>query len=180
MINLIPIEEKKNIQKDFYCRVAIVILFMFCCLIFISTIAILPAYFVSYEKKVSIGKKLELQKNEVMPEIDQRAQTIIKDLDARLSLLEKARKNKYVFSEKVISEIISQKMPEIKIDRIAYEIDPIDGRRVSINGSAPNREELLSFRRALENDPLFKSVDLPISNFVKGKDIQFSLNLISM
>jgi len=49
---------------------------------------------------------------------------------------------------------------------------------VSIEGIAPSREILLAFRRLLENDPLFKSVDLPISNFIKGSNIRFNLNLI--
>ena len=74
--------------------------------------------------------------------------------------------------------IILKKMSNIKITDISYENDPLKGRKVSIEGNAPSREILLLFRRALEDDVLFKQVDLPISNFVKGSDIKFYLNLI--
>lgn len=180
MINLIPIKEKKEIKKDFYYRFLIVFFAMLILLIFISLIAILPVYFVSYEKKISINKKLEIQKNETMPEIDQKAQTAIKNLNARLDLLEKARQNKYVFSEKVIKEIVHQKVSGIKINRIFYENNSLESKKINIMGLAQNREQLLLFRKALENGPFFKEVDLPISNFVKGRDIQFHLNLISI
>ncbi len=180
MINLIPIEEKKEIRKDFYYRFLVVSFGMLSFLIFISLIAILPAYFMSLERDISMNKKLEMEKNEVMPEIDQQAQSAIKELDARLSLLEKATQNKYVFSERVVSEVLAQKVPGIKINRISYVNDPLDGRKVNINGIAQNREQLLLFRQALEDDSLFKNVDLPISNFVKDSNIEFNLNLISV
>ncbi len=180
MINLLPIEEKKEAKKDFYYRFTVLSFVMLIFLIVISIIAILPSYFISLEKKISINQKLEVQKNEIMPEIDQKAQVIIKNLDEKLSLLEKARKNKYIFSQNVVNEIILKKGSGIKINRIFFENDSLEGRKVNINGVAQDREKLLLFRRALEDDILFKYVDLPISNFVKGSNIEFNLNLISI
>jgi hypothetical protein len=180
MINLIPIEEKKEIRKDFYYRFLTTLFIMFSFLIFILLVLISPTYLTSYEKKISNNEKLKNQKNEVIPEIDQKAVESIKTLDARLALLLEARKNKYVFSQKVISEIIFQKVPGIKIDSFFYQNDPVDNKKVTITGIAQNREQLLLFRQALENDSSFKNVDLPISNFVKGRDIKFNLNLISI
>ena len=180
MINLIPAEEKKEIRKDFYFRFLTVFFVTLSFLVVILLIATLPAYFVSLEKKVSTEERLDKQKNEVMPEMDQQAVISIKDLDTKLSLLAEARKNQYIFSQKVINEIVSQRVPGIKITRFGYENDPVDGREVSITGLAQNREQLLLFRQALESDGFFKKVDLPISNFVKGSDIEFNLDLISV
>ncbi len=180
MINLIPIEEKKEIKGDFYYRFLIVMFTMFCFLVFISIIAIFPSFVVSLEKKNLTNQKLETQKNETVPEIDQKAVVAIKDLDTRLALLEKAKESKYIFSEKVINEIVSQKISGIKINSFFYQNDSLEGRKVRITGFAQNREQLLLFRQALESDSLFKNVDLPISNFVKGSNIEFSLNLISI
>jgi len=180
MINLIPIEEKKKIRKDFYYRFFVLFFIMLGLLTIVLIVATLPAYFISLEKKISINSRLEIQKNEVMPELDQQAQTELKDLDAKLSLLDKAKRNKYVFSQKVVSEIISKKITGIKINRITYDNDSLEGRVISVSGLAQNRETLLLFRKALEEDNSFKNVDLPISNFVKGTDIEFSLNLISI
>jgi Tfp pilus assembly protein PilN len=180
MINLIPTEEKKEIRKDFYSRLLTVFFMMLCFLVLILLIATSPSYIVSLEKKVSISQRLEKQKNEVMPEIDQQAVISIKDLDAKLALLVEARKNQYIFSQKVINEIVSQRVSGIKITRFSYENNPLDGKKVGITGLAQDREQLLLFREALESDSSFKQVDLPISNFVKGADIEFNLNLISI
>ena len=94
MINLIPIEEKKEIKKHFFYRALVVSFVMLILVVVILIIAISPAYFISLEKKMSVNKKLEMQKNEMIPEIDQKALIEIKSLDARLSLLESARINK--------------------------------------------------------------------------------------
>ena len=68
-------------------------------------------------------------------------------------------------------------MSDIQITRIAFENSPVSGKQVDLSGLAPSRERLLLFRQALENDTAFQKVDLPISNFVKGSNIQFSLSL---
>jgi hypothetical protein len=69
-------------------------------------------------------------------------------------------------------------MPDIKITQILYDNTVAKGdKKVNIQGTAPSRERLLIFRQALEGNPAFKKVDLPISNFVKGSNIQFSLSL---
>lgn len=180
MINLIPIEEKEEIKKDFYNRFLSSLFVVFCFAVFISLVMMLPSYVISLEKKNSTNQKLGALKNEIMPEIDQKALVSIKDLDMRLALLENARKKEFIFSKKVIDEIISKKVPGIKINKFFYENDSLEGKKISITGIAQNREKLLLFRQALEEDILFKNVDLPISNFVKGSDINFSINLISI
>ena len=65
----------------------------------------------------------------------------------------------------------------IKISQISFKDTGLDVKEVNISGTAPSRERLSLFRRALEGDPLFKKVDLPISNFIKGSNIRFSLSL---
>ena len=119
-----------------------------------------------------------MQKLEPVPLIDQNSLAIMEDLDNKLGLIDNAEKNKYLISQKIINEIVLQKMPDIKINQISYDNSTAAGKKISIHGIASNRERLLLFRRALEDDIAFKKVDLPISNFVKGSNIEFSLNLI--
>jgi len=179
MINLIPIKEKKAIRKFFFYRFLVVFFTMLGFLVVVSIILLVPSYFFSLQKDVSVNQALEVEKDQAMPEIDQQAQVAIKELDTRLSLLEKARQNTYVFSEKVVKELLADKISGIKISQISYQNDSSKGRTVNITGIAQNREQLLLFRQALENDSLFKNVDLPISNFVKDSNIEFNLNLVS-
>lgn len=178
MINLIPNKEKKRKVKDFYFRLLVMFLVVLSFSILIATVAILPAYFLSSVKKNLINTKLEAQKNEPTPLLDQKVLATVQDLNNKLNLVEKTKVEKYIVSQKVISEIMLKKMPDIKILEIRYQNDPTKGKVVSINGTAPSRERLLLFRRALEDNVAFKKVDLPISNFVKGSNIKFYLSLI--
>lgn len=178
MINLIPQEEKKKMIRGFYYRLIVLFLVMASACILVALVAILPSYFLSFVRYNVVLEKLEIQKNEPVPVPDQQTLLVIKDLGQKLSLIEKAENNQFLLSQRVITALVSNKTPEIKITTISYENDPLKGKKVSIQGTSPSREILLAFRLTLENNQLFKQVDLPISNFVKGKDIQFYLSLI--
>lgn len=176
MINLIPNQEKKKKVKDFYFRLGVVFIATIGSAVFITVIAILPSYFVSRVEKNLAEEKLQAVKNEPVPAVDEESLRAMQDLDHKLDLLEKQEKENYIVSQKTIQEIILKKMPDIKIYRISYSEDT-KGKEIKIYGIATSRERLLLFRRALEDDPSFKKVDLPISNFIKGSNIEFYLNL---
>ena len=178
MINLIPKEEKRKMVTYFYYKLVILFLVMGSFSFFIFFLATLPSYFLSSVKNNIINNKLETQKKEPVPLIDQQTLLVIKDLNNKLDLVENAEKSKFAVSEKVINTIILKKLPNIKINNISYESDSSKGKKISIQGIASSREVLLSFRQALEESAAFKQVDLPISNFVKGSNIQFYLSLI--
>lgn len=166
--------------RGFYYRLVVLLLITVSVSFLVVFAAVIPSYFLSVVKNNIVNTKLELQKNETVPLPDQQTLAIIKDLDSKLSLLEKSEKNKFIVSEKVINAIILRKLPKIKITNISYEANSAKtkSKRISIQGVAPSREVLLAFRIALENDVSFKQVDLPISNFIKGSNIQFYLSLI--
>ncbi|OGI67273.1 hypothetical protein A2823_01490 [Candidatus Nomurabacteria bacterium RIFCSPHIGHO2_01_FULL_41_91] len=178
MINLIPKEERKKMTIGFYYKLAILFLMVLDFCILVAVISITPSYFLSSAKSASINTKLEIQKNEPLPLFDQQTLTVIKGVNNKLDLVENAEKNKFLVSQKIIRAILLNKRSDIKITQILYENDPAQGKKISITGTAPSREILLLFRRALENDSAFKNVNLPISNFVKGSNIQFYLSLI--
>ncbi len=121
---------------------------------------------------------MNTQKKELALEVDQKSLNEFKALDLQLLIIEKVKGKTFLVSKKVINEIIAEKMSDIKITQITYELDPKGGKKVNINGLAPSRERLLLFRVALEDNAAFQKVDLPISNFVKGSNIKFSLTLI--
>ncbi|MSU44870.1 hypothetical protein EXS45_01685 [Candidatus Nomurabacteria bacterium] len=186
MINLIPNKEKKEMVRGFYYRLIVLFLLMISVSFLILFFSILPSYLLSIAKNNIVNTKLKLQKNEPVPLPDQQTLTIIKDLDDKINLIESAASNKFIISQKVINAIVLRKLPDIKITDISYEANSsktkgkkisIQGKKISIQGNAPSREVLLLFRLALESDTLFKQVDLPISNFIKGSNIQFSLSL---
>lgn len=177
MINLIPNINKKEMVKGFYFRLLVLFLVIMGVSFLIAFFAILPAYFLSSVKNRVADTKLEAQKNELAPAPDSKTLATIKDLNTKLSIIEKTQNNKFNVLEKVINTIILKKISGIKITGISYGDDLQKGKKISIQGSAPSREALILFRQKLEDDVAFKNVDLPISNFIKGSNIQFNLNL---
>lgn len=178
MINLIPNQEKKKKVKDFYFRLGVVSLASLGMSAFFAILALIPAYYISVVEIKIANQKLEIQKNEPVPVVDQDSLKAMEELDRKLDIVEKAEKERNLLSQKVITEIVLEKMSGIKINRISYEEDAKDGKKVSIYGIAPSRERLLMFRRVLEDNVGFKQVDLPISNFIKGSNIEFYISLI--
>jgi Tfp pilus assembly protein PilN len=178
MINLIPKEDKKRMTVAFYYRLLALFLLMFSFAIFIGSVALLPAYFSSATKDSIAELKLNIQKNDTVPTVGQESLATIEDMNNKLSLVEKAEKNKFPISQNVISDILESKTTDIKITQILYaDASTTQGREITILGIAPSRESLLSFEQALENNPAFKNVNLPISSFIKDSNLQFNLTL---
>jgi hypothetical protein len=185
MINLIPNTERKQMVRSFYHKLAVLFFIMCSISVFIFFVALLPSYFLSSVKNSAIDSKLDTQSSEPVPLPDQQTLSVIQDLDNKLGIVENSQNDKFIVSEKVINAIIVKKMPNIKITEISYENNPLKaqegsamGKKVVIKGVAPSREVLLLFRQALEDGANFKQVDLPVSNFIKGSNIQFHLGLI--
>ena len=178
MINLIPNQEKKKMIKDFYYRLIVLALVMLCVSLLVAITALLPAYFLSNSKKNIAYEKLEIQKAEILPAFDQETREILKQINNKLNIIENAQDSKFIVSEKFVNAIVSKKNSDIKLTQISYENNISNGKKIHISGSASSRDVLLLFRKRLENSNSFKNVDLPISNFVRGSNIEFYLNLI--
>jgi len=182
MINLIPNQEKKEMIRGFYYRLVVLLFVVLGASFFIMFIAILPSYFLSYTENKIQKNRLEIQTQETVPLPQEETERIINEVDRKLNIIEDRMDEEFLVSTKVINAIILRKMSNIKITNISYEDNsqngPIQAKKISIQGVAPSREVLLAFRQALEDDSNFKNVNLPISNFIKGSNIQFYLTLI--
>ncbi|MFA6520066.1 MAG: hypothetical protein WCT44_00475 [Candidatus Paceibacterota bacterium] len=178
MINLIPKEEKKKMTRGFYLRLFVLFIGVLNFCILVAAISLLPAYFSSSVNDTFVDTQLENQKNEPLPVLGEQSLLAVKDINNKIDLIENARKDKFIPSSQVINAILLEKRADIKLTQIFYEQGPTGGRKIKITGTAPSREVLLLFRQALEKSASFKSVDLPISNFVKGADIQFYLSIV--
>ena len=179
MINLIPNEEKKKIRKDFYMRVVIVSFFVLGIAILISNIMLTPALFYASLEKKLISEQFAKDENKLAFDLNQENKNAVECLESKITLIKQARDNKFLVSAKVVDNLLNKKINGILINEINYTKDPNKGNLINIRGKASSRERLLTFKNSLASDPNFKNVDLPISNFIKSTDIEFSLVLIA-
>ncbi len=178
MINLIPNQEKKKMARDFYMRIVIMFFTVFALALIIGSSALIPSYWLSNIKQKLIAERLSHQSYMPVPPGSQDVLDIAKSLERKFRIIDNAEAKKFIISEQVINKIVSKQIPGIKITDITVTVDPIEGRKISIRGGAISRDKLLNFSQSLSDDKSFKKVDLPISNFIKGSDIQFYLTLI--
>ncbi|MCX6755278.1 MAG: PilN domain-containing protein [Candidatus Nomurabacteria bacterium] len=180
MINLLPLEEKKRIVKEYYFRLFIFSLYTVGICFIVAGVSLLPSFFLVSLKENILTKKWETLQAMPVSQPDKETMDAISDVNKKIDLITKTEKEKFLVLENAFNQVIFQKMPDIKLTEIAYDKKIEGTRSINIKGFALNRERLLLFRQSLENNPAFSKVDLPISNFVKEKNISFNLNLTSI
>lgn len=116
------------------------------------------------------------------------------DMNSNLSVLNiasttsnvKKLNNNLIIMDKVLSYpklthylniIFLNKTKTILIDDISYIDINEKNATITVNGKSATREALLTLVKNLQTSGVFLSVDLPISNYAKEKDLDFSIKL---
>ncbi|GMQ95169.1 MAG: hypothetical protein BMS9Abin13_281 [Patescibacteria group bacterium] len=177
MSNLLPQYKKGKVRKEYYIRLGIVFSLLLSASILISMVLLVPSYILSSVKyNITYGQLEDEKARMAATPAGENPEEIIANVNSKLAGL-KGEKLSPVVSYDLFGVIIGHKPPNLKINAFFYS-DDRSRTTISISGVSENRESLLLFMQALEREPLFFSVDLPISYFVKGKDIGFSVKII--
>jgi hypothetical protein len=175
MQNLLTSEYKKNVSRLYHGRVFTVGLFMVCAITLISLILLVTLSFLLYtSSSVSIEKVAPSDKNTNKNAVKSDYDSFFKDL----SLLPVNSQN-LNFSD-VLDQILSKKETGIYLRDFSFSGGGNkDGfGTVTLRGTAATRSLLVSFTEALRKEPLFLSVDSPVSNLLKEQNLDFSLMII--
>jgi len=175
MSNLLPPETKKEITKEQHLRTAVVGLFLLAVLLVVSVVWLTPAYILSKNKYDITEKELNAIKKEISSVQLEDSIILIEDINNKLAVLTEGIPLEN-HAHNIIIDILEHKKDNIKITDIIYDKSPTE-IRVLLNGEAFNRESLSSFVREIEKNELFSRVELPISDFVKETNLDFSLTL---
>ena len=79
-----------------------------------------------------------------------------------------------------IDVILSNKILSIRINEIFYTLDDQSAATITLAGVSSTREALVSFVKKLEDSGSFQAVNLPVSNFRKDKNIDFSISMTTL
>lgn len=175
MINLLPEIEKKKLKKIYYFRIGVVVSGLLAIIALVSVTFILPSYFLVKAKEVVFQEQLATLKKNTTNSVDESLNTIIKDINAKLKTFPDSNKD-FIFTRDVYERIYAHKTTAITLTYVNYTQLQDGGLTVSVSGSALNRDALLAFEQALKDEPTFKGVALPISNFIKGSNIEFTIS----
>ncbi len=175
MINILPKEQKKDLKYEYHMRLFSVIFIMLAILGIFATILIIPSYFFSKSKEVLIEKKLE-DFNKNNPEIKVGdLNKITLDVNTKLKTLDNTWPND-LDTYDTFNQVLSTIPSGITITQFLYNEENEGTTALQINGNATSREVLQNFKTTLQSNTKFSDVNLPISDFVKKSDINFSIS----
>jgi Tfp pilus assembly protein PilN len=170
MINLLPQKQKDELGLEQMFRVimilGIIILASLICLalmfFFIKMLfgAKLDIVAISGEDKKNMIKILKIEEDEKS----------ISYYNSNFSKLEA------IYQKQADVSIMIRELIDLLPQRIYFTNLALTGNKVTVSGYCPERESLVSFKENLENISGFTNVNFSPNDWVKQKDINFSLN----
>lgn len=173
MFNLLPKTEKEAIRREYRFRLAIVILGLSFGSLIIASVLLLPSFLLSSEKEKAAGQRYETLSASVKHNSSDNLDAVLRDAKQHLALL--GHESPKILLHTLILRIASLKSDRVSLSNFSF-VGMDDGKKtVTVSGVARDRASLLAFVRAIERAGLFEKVDVPISNFAKDTDINFSI-----
>lgn len=174
MINILPITERARLRKVYMVRVAALVFFMLSLVALVALALIVPAFFITNLNRASIADRLKVINASELNTKAESLNTVVSEINKRLIAFSDPA-TKILISKDVFSPIFKLTNNNLLLDHISTTTTPEGILQVSIGGTAKTRDALLSFERSLRTTPRFSGVDVPISNFVRGSDILFTM-----
>lgn len=177
IINVLPPEEKKYLNRKYWIRLVTVFLDMFSLVAVLSIVLLFPSYLFSTTKEDLAENELKFF-NLANPEITTlNLDKKINEINNKLVLLSKKGFNTNV-SEDIFGELLKNKPEGITFSQILFN-KRTDGTKVlDVYGVATDRIVLRNFKTTLDENKKYKEVILPISDFLEKTNLNFTISII--
>ena len=175
MANLLPQKERKRFLWEYRFRLFTVAMLFFAATMLFGTILLLPSYFVSESKEVSILRQSELLEKTIS--IREGDPSLISLLSTKQKITALEDVQKQVLQSEVLQAIIKSIDENITVGAFYYTQKGESSSEMRITGVADSRSALLLFSDRLKKESLFDRVDFPVSSLAQDSDITFSMLL---
>jgi type IV pilus assembly protein PilM len=177
VINVLPIEEKKSIRREYWVRLMTISFHLISFIGVLAVLLLIPSYFLSVSKESLAEEKLE-EFNRLNPEISTlNIDNTINDINAKLTFLTKNDLNPEI-TEKVFGWVLKNKPQGITFSQMLFSKRTDGSLALELHGVAGDRVALRDFKTILDSNPDYKEVNLPISNFLEKSDLIFTISII--
>ncbi len=171
MLNLLPLEEKKRVRKEYRFRLVLVIALFFLALGAIAVVTLLPAYILEKAQLAEWSSQTEVGSSSTVSQAITPSESKVKELIPYLSTRITAMNGTPKVSE-IINRILNKKSSTLIITTIRWNPEG-----VGIVGIAKTRNDLIAFYKALKEDIFFKEVIFPIDDIAKSTNNDFTIEL---
>ena len=172
---LIPTELRKSLRHEYRVRTGIVLLFMLSLAGTIGIVSLLPAFIHATSEKNSAEQNLALLQSR-----NSEASTTVgsAELAAQTNTLALFNDGSGAGIDygKVIGSIVDAR-GAVTITSLVISDISTTTTTTNVQGVAPTRDALLSFKSRLQSIAEGGKVDLPVSQLAKSNDVQYSLSV---
>lgn len=179
MINLLPQEEKLELKLEVKKRIALILSFLAIFFIFcLSLILFGVEYYIREEKYYQENFIKEFQRQQNIPELEDIQNKLI-SFNKTLAKIDFFYSKKIYFSDIIekIAEIIPQKsyLKNLSLDSLPGDPGKKEVK-IFISGFVSERDDLFTFKKALEQEPGAKEIFFPPSDWTQPRNIDFQAN----
>lgn len=177
-MNLLPQKEKMENQREYFYRFSTVLAGALAVSLLIGGGLLLPSYFLGRAKLTELKINLASLKNPRDGNDSEMVSKILETAAQRVDFL-LAQPN---LSLTAAAEKITNKKPTgVQINGLSYHPQEAAlswSAAIALTGIANSREMLVAFVKALQTESIFTDINVPVSNFAKDRNIEFSLTII--
>lgn len=173
MINLIPPEGHRVAKREYLLRVGATFGFLFGVTLLLITIAHIPMYVLVDAQIQNIDASVAQYKDnrETTREIDEEVERT-KAVLGQLSSVVDA-----VSVTTLLSEVRRVAPDNITLKSFMIKTDDAGDMSIYVQGIAPTREALATFKVALEGTEMFEEAHIPISDLARDTNLPFAITI---
>lgn len=175
MLNLLPKDQKNKIAREYRVRFWVVALALALAGEVISLVLLFPSYLtVQTQIKILDSESASIKAQNLSAETSKLSEDV-RQANNYLNIF--AATSSPVGVVSAFQNIVDVRDKTVRIGSFFYKA--VNGRQqVVISGNANSRQSLLDFAKKLKNQPGVVSADLPVSDFAKAQNIDFSINIL--
>ncbi len=174
MFSFLPEQQRKVLVREYRIRLSVVIFSGLFLVLLVATILELPAYFFSKIKMYEVSDIAKMSANDEDAKNVRIAFEEIYHTNAYVGILSKESEPKlYEGLDKIIKLRGAVLINSFAISRKEDASSSV----MTITGRAPKREDLVNFSKVLKAEPTINVINLPVSDLVKTKDINFNMTI---
>lgn len=174
MLNLLPQENRKSLKREYYFRLLVVVAIFILIISAFSGLFLISSFMISVSRQdVALSAQDQLKKIEAQQASADIKTALIKAKN-EMALVGKTDGTGSMLA--ILTLALSHKVNGDAITGITIDKTNSAGPLITLSGTANDRQSLVAFSNALDAEPLFTSVNIPISDFTQDSNIPFSLS----
>jgi hypothetical protein len=174
MFDFLPEDFKTRAKHMYHGRLASLYICVMCGVFLVSLFLLLPSQMLALSKKKGLQEELSALQKSLAIKGNNTVEDFVSASKKKIEITE-IKESERLFTD-VLVEFLAYKTNGVSITTISFERLGTQNT-MAVSGKAVSRDALLSFSKALKSNHRFESVDLPVSNLAKSKDIEFSISI---